>query len=148
MPLELQIIRAGEFIRVGPQERLDFEASRAMLRELAGACRRRGLDRALLDLRGLYIGETPILTPDELASLVNVFREAGFSRAQRLALLYSKDPHRGARLFAFISTLRGWKVRAFPDFESALNWLADIEDAAEPEHRPWAITKTGTSRHS
>ena len=55
MPLELQIIRACEFIRAGAQGRPDMEASRAMLRELAAACRRRGIDRALLDLRAWQV---------------------------------------------------------------------------------------------
>ena len=67
-----------------------------------------------------------LFTPAELATLVGTFREAGFSRQQRLAVLYQKDPHHGARLFAFISTMRGWQVRAFSDFEDALLWLSEI----------------------
>jgi len=131
MPLELQIIRAGEFIRAGAQGRLDLAGSRSVLKELVCACRRRDIHRALLDLRDIHPGPTPFLTPDDLASLVNTFHEAGFSHDQRLAVLYAEDPHHGARLFAFISMLRGWNVRAFEDFENALTWLADIEDAAE-----------------
>src|SRR5215510_4106595 len=110
MPMELQIIRASEFVRLGAREHLDFEASKRALALLAQACRKRGIDRAMLDLRELAIPAKPLFTPSQLAALVGTFREAGFSRAQKLAVLYRSDPHRGARLFAFISIMRGWQV--------------------------------------
>ena len=40
MPVELEIIRASEFILLNPQERLDLEASKNALRALAQACRK------------------------------------------------------------------------------------------------------------
>src|SRR5437868_3867236 len=127
MPMELQIIRASEFVRRGARGHLDMEGTKEALRELARACRKRGLDRALLDLRELPIPTKPFFTPSQLASLVGTFREAGFARRQRLAILYRSDPHHGARLFAFIGTLRGWQVRAFEEFEKALFWLSEEE---------------------
>jgi hypothetical protein len=127
MPLDLQIIRASEFIRLGPRNHMDFEASKEALRELARACHKRGVNRAVLDLRDLPIPPKPIFTPTELAALVESFHEAGFSRQQRLAVLYRADPHHGVRLFAFISTMRGWNVQAFSDFEQALLWLSEHE---------------------
>jgi hypothetical protein len=131
VPLELQIIRACEFIRAGAQGHPNMEASRAALRELAAACRRRGIDRALLDLRELRPGATRLITPDELAALVNTFHEIGFTFDQRLAVLYCQDPYHGVRMFAMIGALRGWHVRAFSEFETALNWLGDAEDISE-----------------
>ena len=135
MPLDLEIIRASEFIRVGPQGRLDLPASREILSELAQACHERGLDRALLDLRELCQGPTPKLSRDDLASLVATFREAGFSERHRLAILYSTDPHRRARLFAFLTTLHGGQVKASNDFEDALYWLFEREGEAS-EKKP------------
>ena len=131
MPFELQIVRATEFVRIGPQGRLDFKASKETLATLAQSCRKRGLDRAVLDLRGLPVPARPLFTPAELGALVETFHEAGFGPRQRLAVLYRSDPHLGARTFAFISRMRGWHVRAFGDFESALLWLS----AAEPQKR-------------
>jgi hypothetical protein len=133
MPLELQIIRASEFVRLGARDHLDFKASKEALQQLAQACRKRGVDRALLDLREIPIPPKPLFTPQELAALVETFREAGFARHQRLAVLYRSDPHHGARTFAFISTLRGWQVRAFEGFEEALLWLSEEKGAAH-EH--------------
>jgi hypothetical protein len=124
MPLELQIIRAAEFVRLGAKDHFDLAASKAALAKLADACRKRGIDRALMDLRELHLGPKPVFSPSDLVELVNTFREIGFTRRQRLAILYSEDPHRRARLFAFISTVRGWSVRAFNDFEKTINWLS------------------------
>jgi len=133
MPLELQIIRAAEFIRMGAQGHFDLAASKAALAHLAGACRKRGIDRALMDLRELQPGPKPVFSPADLVVLVNTFREIGFTKRERLAVLYRTDPHRRARLFAFISTLRGWHVRAFSDFEQALTWLSgDLEAEVKP----------------
>src|SRR5262245_39164333 len=117
MPVELQIIRASEFVRLGAKGQLNFEASTEALATMAHACRKRGVDRALLDLRELPTPPKPLFTTSELGALVGTFREAGFSRRQRLAVLYRNDPHRGARMFAFIGIMRGWQVRAFGDFE-------------------------------
>ena len=132
MPLELQIIRASEFVRLGAREHLNLESSKEALAELARACRKRGVDRALLDLRELAIPAKPLFTPSELASLVGTFQKAGFGQNQRLAVLYRSDPHHGARLFAFIGSMRGWQVRAFGEFEDAVNWLSESE-TLQPE---------------
>jgi hypothetical protein len=148
MPLELQIIRASEFIRLGAQGQLDLSASREILRQLAGACRRRGIDQALLDLRDVHPGATPMLTREDLASLVNTFREMGFSRRQRLAVLYASDPHHRARLFAFMTTLHGWNVKASESFEEALLWLsqgAKAEGRKEAGKQKIPVRATGTA---
>lgn len=125
MPLELQVIRASEFIRLDTQELLDFDATRQALGALAQACRTRGLNCALLDLRSIPIPVRPQFTTTELAALVGTFRAAGFSRQQRLAILYQHDVHGGIRSFAFISRIRGLQVQAFSDYETAIYWLGD-----------------------
>lgn len=145
MPLELQVIRASEFIRLDAQEYLDFEASKDALRELARACQKRGLDRALLDLRSLPVPTKRVFTPTELALLVSTFREAGFSRGQRLAILYEHDIYGGVRNFAFISRMRGMDVQAFIGFEHAFEWLFEAqqgEDEGGREDVPVRITRT------
>jgi hypothetical protein len=135
MPVELQVIRASEFIRLDPHEHLDFLASRQALQDIAHACQMRGLESALLDLRALSVPDKPKFTATELAALVGTFRDAGFGKKQRLAILYRVDVYGGVRNFAFISRLRGMQVRAFEEFESALNWLSEghIEEEECPE---------------
>jgi len=128
MPTELQIIRASEFVRLDPHRHLDFATSKEALRVLAVACRLRGIDRAMLDLRALPIPAKRLFTTAELAALVDTFREAGFTRQHRLAVLYQRDPHGGARMFAFIGFMRGWQVRAFSEFEPAFVWLSEPKE--------------------
>jgi hypothetical protein len=127
MPLELQVIKASDFIRLGPEGEFDLAMSKQVLAELASACHKRGIKRAMLDLRALHPKPTPVFSPSDLAHLVNTFREIGFTREQKLALLYSADPHDRAKMFAFISKLRGWHVAAFGSFEEAMVWLSDEE---------------------
>ncbi len=131
MPTELHVIRASDFIRLGAKGEFDVAASKIVLAELACACRKRGIDRAMLDLRALEPKPKPVFSPTDLAKLVNTFREIGFTHQQKLAILYSSDPHHRARMFAFISTLRGWRVAAFENFESALGWLSEEDAGAE-----------------
>jgi len=140
MPVELQIIRASEFVRLDPHDLLDFEESKEALQMLAHACRKRKLDCALLDLRTVPVPDRPRFTPTQLAALVQTFREAGFDKHQRLAVLYQSDPHGGARAFAFISRIQGWQVRAFADFEEAVLWLSQGSETQEDE-APVRITK-------
>jgi hypothetical protein len=128
MPIELQVIRASEFIRLDARARLNLEQSQKVLQALAFACRKRGLDRAMLDLRALPLQPKPQFTPTELATLVSTFREAGFTRQQRLAVLYQSDIYGGVRTFAFISRMRGLRVQAFTDFERALQWLSEEQE--------------------
>ncbi len=124
MPIELQIIRAAEFVRIGGEGKFDLAASCGILANLAEACKRRGVNRALVDARNAQAE----LSPKELAALVEVFHEIGFPKNQRLAILHSGDPYRRARTFASISRMKGWSVRAFGDFEKALDWLSgDLE---------------------
>jgi hypothetical protein len=132
MPLELQVIRASEFIRLGAHGRHDLATSRKILKQLAAACRRRGIERAMLDLRDVHPGRAPMLTREDLASLVNTFCTIGFSQRLRLVLLYSADPHHRARMFALMSILHGWSVKASENFEEALHWLSQ-EDGAEDQ---------------
>jgi len=132
MPLELQVIRATEFIRMAPNGEFDLAASRAALAELGRACRKRGIDRALLDLRAFAPGPRPRFTEADLIALVNIFPEIGFNEQQRLAVLYRFDPHCRARLFARLGTARGWTVRAFNNFERSLSWLSAGADTPAP----------------
>lgn len=135
MPLELQIIRAAEFVRLGAEGYFDLAASKAALAKLARACRKRGIDRALMDLRALRPGPKPVFSPADLAALLDTFREIGFTRELRLAVLYHSDPHRRARLFSLLGVMRGWNIRAFGDYERAILWLSEEQAGGMPPSR-------------
>jgi hypothetical protein len=124
MPVQIEIIRAAEFIRFGGKGEFDLIASCAALHNIAEACKCRGMYRAMLDGRHARAE----LSPNELAAIVNAFCEIGFTRDLRLAILHAADRYQRARLFAFISRIKGWQVRAFGDFEQALHWLSKEPD--------------------
>ena len=85
MPIELQVIRASEFIRLDARARFDLEQSQEVLKALAFACRKRGVDQAMLDLRALPLLPKPQFTPTELAtpfSMARLFKVTSmFSRS-------------------------------------------------------------------
>ena len=132
MPVHLHIIRASEFVCVDADQHLDFEASKELLHALVLACQKRGLDRAMMDIREVPVLDKPYFTVAEIAALAGVFRTAGFARHQRLAILYKVDVHGGIRNFTFFTKLRGLQVQAFNKFEDAMFWLS--EQPAELHH--------------
>jgi len=145
--MELHIIRFREFVRLDAHGQLDMAESHTVLSRLAELCRRRGIEQALLDGRDIQTA----LTPDEIAALVRDLAEMGFTRNQRLALLHKGDPNRRAALFALIAKLRGWKIRAFGNFEEAVDWLSTGPDSRPKPHScgeevPLRIAKRQSAR--
>ena len=132
MPIELNVIRSSDFVCLDANERLDFEESKKALQKLALACQKRGLCRAILDIRDVPVPDKPLFTTAELAALVGAFHAAGFSRQGRLAVLYKRDVYGGIRNFTFFSRMHGLQVQAFHEFETAIYWLwQDLEKPAE-----------------
>lgn len=119
-PVELQVIRAKEFICLDANAHRDFATSKKSLQELALACRKRGLNRALLDLHGLPIPPGPHFTKEQVATLVGTFRAAGFTQKQRLAVLYEHDVYGIIRDFTSFSREYGLQVQSFLDYEKAV----------------------------
>jgi hypothetical protein len=125
MPHELHVIKAGDFIRSGPQGELDFETSRQILKALAEALLTRGIDKAVLDLRKTQMN--PPASYTQLYHLARAFQEAGYCPRHRLAVLISPDRYDKAEFFAICASGRGWNTYAFDDFEDAFDWLTDEE---------------------
>jgi hypothetical protein len=135
MPAELQVIRASEFVCLDPSEHMDFEASKNELKKLVRACRKRGLNTALMDLRGLPILSKPHFSKPEVMELVEAFHDAGFTQKQRLAILYEHDVWGIIQDFILFSKMRDLQVQAFTDFEKATHWLSSKYDhPAEAKH--------------
>jgi hypothetical protein len=150
MPVELQVIRASEFVCLDANEHLDFEASKQALQGLAQACRKRGLACALLDLRGLPVLSRPHFTTAQVGKLVGTFRDAGFTQRQRLAILYEHDVYGIIRDFTRFSRSRGLQVRTFLNHEESMNWLSrtQSEAAERKQGMPVAITKRKTKKRT
>ena len=126
MPHELHVIKAGDFIRAGPEGTFDLEASRAVLKALGEALVSRKVDKAILDVRKMR-GEPPA-TYTQLYHLARALQEAGFGPRHRLAVLVSPDRYDKAEFFAICASGRGWNAYAFDDFEQAFEWLTEEEE--------------------
>ncbi len=132
---QFQLIRASDFICFDAAKHLDFEESKRVLQELALACRKRGLDRAMVDLRDLPVPEKPRFTRAELAEMAGGIRAAGFTGRQRLAVVHSHDTHGTIRDFVSIGRMQGLQVEAFREFDNAIHWLGKpTEHPAECKH--------------
>ena len=120
MSFDLEIIRACEFVRLDAQGEFDFESTREVLKALADSCHKRGIERAMIDVRGA----TSNLSPKDLAGLVSSFAKAAVSKRLWLAIVHTGDQNYRAKLFVFFSAMRGRKVQAFERFEDGLDWLS------------------------
>jgi hypothetical protein len=132
---QFQVIRASDFVCFDAEKHLDFEESKRVLQELALACRKRGLDCAMVDLRDLPVPEKPRFNRAELAEMAGAIRAAGFTIRQRLAVLHSHDTHGTIRDFVTISRMQGLQVEAFSEFDKAIHWLGkSTERPSEHKH--------------
>ncbi len=129
MPVNLQIIRACEFVRLDANGRFDCNGTLDVLIVLARACQKRSVYQALLDVRGA----TSDLTPNDLAGLAEAFSKTPVSRRLRLAILHGGNQTYRAKLFAFINGMRRHKVRAFQSYEEAFEWLSSTSEPGSSE---------------
>jgi len=132
MAMQLEIIRAAEFVRADTHGELDLAASKNAFKLIANACQLRGIQNAVMDLREFHPGPIPALTCGDLIDLINTFSEVGFTRNLRLAILYASDPHKRGQMFEFLSDLRGWNVKTFSEFEAAVMWFSERTNLPEP----------------
>jgi hypothetical protein len=130
MPYNLQIIRASDFVRLNGKGEYDQAETRLALTGIAKACVTSGIDCALLDTREARSD----MQLNDLYELVLAFKEMGFQKNHRLAILhrsrsgarvefFSLAPGELAKFFAMCATERGWNVKAFDDYEQAMQWL-------------------------
>jgi hypothetical protein len=123
MSIDMQVVRARDFIRLAAGGHVDLESSRQALGNVAKAMVSHGLDRAILDVRDVE----NMLTIPELYALATTFREAGFWRDHQLAVVHRATRIDRADFFAACATSRGWNVAAFDAYEDAINWLTTAE---------------------
>ena len=123
----MNIIRGADFMRLNGHGSLDLEASRDALKKLAAECVRRRVDGAMLDVRDVY----GTLTVGDVYRLSTGFADPGFSRTCKLVILHRFSAREKADFFALCAANRGWKVRAYDNFEEAFAWLSTAEPLAE-----------------
>jgi hypothetical protein len=119
MSYNVQVVKSSDFVRLDARGKVDLAESRRVLSEVAQECVDRGINHALLDVRDLY--SDLVLT--DLYALARTFADVGFRRTDRLAVLHRYNSGEKAEFFAMCANDRGWDVRAFEDFEEAIEWF-------------------------
>ena len=130
MPYTLHVVKTSDFIRYDGRGRIDPLRSRKLLERIAKACVDSGINCALLDIRGMHGS----LAVKDLYGLVNAFKEMGFRHEHRLAILHTYTGAERADFFAVCASSRGWNVRAFENFEEAMDWFATEQELPELSH--------------
>ena len=123
MPFNLQIVKTSDFVKLNAQGQLDVQQSHDVLAGLAKVCIDRGIDCALLDVRDMKSA----LKLNDLHALAKAFQEMGFREHHRLAVLHRYNAGERAEMFAMFATDRGWNVRAFEEYEEAIEWFRATE---------------------
>jgi sulfatase modifying factor 1 len=100
MSLELQIIRLQEFIGLGAKGKVDLNASKAALAVLPAACRKRGIDRDLLDLREAHIGPKPLFSQQVVILFFITVMAQQITEAQPVAADAAPSPRTTSSAFA------------------------------------------------
>lgn len=121
MPFDLRIIRIEEFFHTDARTTpIDLEAAYALLAQVVKESRERGIYRVLIDARGNPTG----LSIADMYDLVGDFQRYGLTPDHRVAVLRVRpDALERARYLEALAAARGFSVRAFSEFEDALDFL-------------------------
>jgi hypothetical protein len=119
VPYKLHVVKTTDFVRFDARGNPDVEESRRALEKVASACADSGANCALLDVRDVY----STLPLADLYRLITSFNDLGFRREHRLAILHRYSGSQRADFFAMCASTRGWNVRAFDNYEEAMEWF-------------------------
>jgi len=126
MSTTVRVVHPNDFLRARADGRVDLEAGKALLAQLATASQ--GLEHfeMLIDLRDA-IGR---LTAEDLYALADSLTEFKTTFSHRTAVLCPRERFDNVRFFSLLATSRGYPhIHAFLSFEDAMEWLMRSEPA-------------------
>jgi hypothetical protein len=123
MGFDLRIIKIEEFFHTDARDTpIDLEAAYGLLRRVVRETTERGIYRVIIDARGNPTG----LSVADMFELVGDFQRYGLTPDHRVALLRARpEALERARYLETLASARGFNVRAFAEFEDALDFLND-----------------------
>ena len=119
MPTNVKIIHARDFIRATPGGVLDVQASEKLLLEVAKVSSQVPDVDLLLDTRNTMT----VLSTADLWSLVQKVSATGAKSLRRTAVLCPAERFDYAQFFSLCGERHGLDIRAFLDYEHAMEWL-------------------------
>ena len=119
MPTNVKIIHARDFIRATPGGVLDLQASERLLLDIVDASGQVPDVDVLLDTRKTMT----VLSISDLWGLAQKVSTAGAKSLRRTAVLCPAERFDHARFFSLCGERHGLDIRAFLDYEHAMEWL-------------------------
>jgi hypothetical protein len=123
MTTEVRIFRAQDFIKATPEGDLDFAKSRKLLVQMVEARKTLRDYAVVLDTRKAKSR----LTAQELWYLANELQRVGDSFLRRTAIICPRKRFEMAKFFALCAEKQGFEMRAFVNFEEAMEWLSSFD---------------------
>ena len=119
MAVDVRIIPIKEFLRSDVSGTLDLERSLSILRKLVEECKNHNIDRILIDTREATSNASML----DVWTLARKLTPSGLSRVA-VVNRPKEDVERGTFL-ELCATNRGYRLKAFNDFEAAFTWLSE-----------------------
>jgi hypothetical protein len=119
--VDKRLVSIREFVRYDVSGSFDYAASKEAISTIVTACSEAGVTEMLVDTRDVVMTE---VNASDVFSLLMHFFSLKPDPGLRIAILSDpKDEIDRAMIFAEGAAVRGQKVAAFRDFESAMEWL-------------------------
>jgi len=123
MPTNVKIIHARDFIRATPGGVLDLQASERLLLDVAQVSGRLPEVDLLLDTRNTMT----VLSTADLWALAQKVAGTGAKSLRRTAVLCPAERFDYAQFFSLCGERHGLEIRAFLDYEHAMEWLVSAD---------------------
>jgi hypothetical protein len=119
MPAQIKVISASDFIRAKPTGEFDLEASEHLLAGIAKVGAALDDFDILIDTREAQ----GVMSATDLWFLADKLVHYRSTFARKTAVLCPLEKFDRARFFAMCAENRGFNMRAFADYEQAMEWL-------------------------
>ena len=126
MPANIRFIHANDFIQVTSEGRLDLARSQEILLQIAAVTEFPSKHEIILDMRKVQ----SVLTVADLYGLASSLDSHRKDFAGKTALLCPPENFSDAEFFALCAQNKGLRVRAFTEYEAAMNWLTSAATAS------------------
>ena len=125
----IKVYKVKDFIRNTETGNIDLKRSKQIARDLAKASRSRPNHNILVDLRETTV--SPAESIDDIMEVVFEFESHVSPFKNKIANIVPGDPERMiiATRFKACMDIQGFEYEVFTDYESAIEWLSQTEDA-------------------
>jgi hypothetical protein len=128
MSFDVRIIPIREFMKTDISGEIDLNASREMLSQLMATFKRKNMSHILIDAREASSRSTML----DVWTLARDLGLLGLTPDNRVAVLNRpKDNFDRAAFLELCATNRGYRLRAFREFEHAFDWLTSEQLSTE-----------------